>query len=238
LGKERDWRETIALIRLHFVAEGQTEETFINQVLRPHLAAMLIAADARCVQTSRRRGIIHRGGIQKYSRLKHDLTRWMSEDRNTDARFTTMIDLYGLPADFPGYTALRAVPSPLDRVIALESAFADDIDSPRFVPYLQLHEFEALIFADPSHLLDEFPAQTGAVARLREVASRFASPELMDDTPDGAPSKRIQQEIPEYQGRKVSAGPRLAGKIGLQAIRQKCPHFGRWLARLEALTDR
>ena len=89
-------------VRLHFIVEGQTEETFVNQVLRPHLAYRSIVVDARCIQTSRKGGTKHRGGINNYELPKQDIFRWIREDRRPDARFTTMFDLYGLPQEFPG----------------------------------------------------------------------------------------------------------------------------------------
>ncbi len=49
-------------IRLHFIVEGQTEETFVNQTLRPHLANISIWVKARCVMTSRKRGVKRREG--------------------------------------------------------------------------------------------------------------------------------------------------------------------------------
>ena len=116
-------------------------------------------------------------------------------------------------------------------------AFAAEIgDDRRFVPYLQLHEFEALLFVDVDRLLIEFPSSGAAVAKLRESVWDFSSPELIDDGSETAPSKRIISAIPDYKGRKVSAGPRIAGEIGLARIREKCRHFGTWLSRLEGLS--
>jgi len=59
------------------------------------------------------------------------------------------------------------------------------------------------------------------------------SPELINDGPDTAPSKRILKEIPEYD--KVGAGVLVAEKIGLEILRKKCNHFAEWLACLEQL---
>ena len=84
------------MTRLHFVVEGQTEEEFVNSVIRPHLASRAIWADVRCVETGRRRGRIFRGGMLNYAKAKGDVVRWMKEDRQPDAYFTTMFDLYTL----------------------------------------------------------------------------------------------------------------------------------------------
>lgn len=114
--------------RLNFVVEGQTEETFVNQVMRPHLADRRIWAYARCVETSRNHGRKYRGGGRSYRLAKNDITRWLKEDQNPDARFTTMFDLYALPQNFPGYEAACQVTDPRQRVGSLESALRDDID--------------------------------------------------------------------------------------------------------------
>lgn len=144
------------MVRLHMVVEGQTEEAFINTMLVEHLALYNVFADVRCVQTSRRRGRIFRGGLLDYARAKKDLELWIKEDRNPDAYFTTMFDLYALPQDFPSYDEAKKYTSAYQRVALLEQAFSRDIGSYRFVPYIQLHEFEALILVDPAKFDCEF----------------------------------------------------------------------------------
>jgi len=224
--------------RLHFIVEGQTEETFVNRVLVPHLADRSIWGRVRCVMTSRKRGLKHRGGVSTYVRAKKDILLWMKEDQNPDAFFTTMFDLYCLPTDFPGYDQVRGLRSPYDRVAGLEQALCQDINDRRFVPHIQLHEFETLLLADPQKLDWEYLEHEGPIQNLVDMVSDFASPELIDDGQETAPSKRIIREIPEYEGMKASAGPLVAEKIGLITLRGKCRHFGEWLARLEGLLAR
>lgn len=222
-------------IRLNFIVEGQTEETFVNNVLRNHLADFAISSTARCVATSRRRNIKHRGGIPSYEYAQQDIRQWLRNDRNSDARFTTMFDLYRLPADFPGSAATVTNPNPYNRVNALEDALATDINDWRFIPYLQLHEFETLLLADPLQLGAQFPGYDDAISRLAAMVSAYPSAELINDGEQTAPSKRIIAEIPAYGERKPSAGPITAGKIGLHTLRSSCAHFEQWLSRLESL---
>lgn len=222
-------------VRLHFIVEGQTEETFVNRVLKPHLAAVSVWCSAQCVMTTRKRGIKHRGGLRNYTLPKHHINTWMQQDRNPDARFTTMFDLYRLPEDFPGYDEASSVSDPYERVVVLENALSQDISDHRFIPYIQLHEFEALLFASPRMLETQFHHRSDEIDRLVETASAFDSPELIDDGRDTAPSKRIAGEIPEYGSRKASAGPIVAEKIGLSMLRSKCRHFGEWIDRLETI---
>lgn len=222
-------------IRLNFTVEGQTEETFVNQTLKPHLADRSVWASARCVLTGRKHSKVYRGGMTTYARAKRDITRWMRRDQNPDVRFTTMFDLYALPNDFPSYEDSKSVQDPYKRVAILEEAMREDLGDWRFIPYIQLHEFEALMLSDPGKLDSQFYEYDSAIARLIRMSSDFSSPELIDDGPSTSPSKRIIQEIPEYDGMKLSAGPITVERIGLPVLRDKCEHFGNWIDKLEAL---
>ncbi len=90
-------------MRLNIIAEGNTEENFVNQTLKPHLASLSVGASVRVVTTRRTRGKKYRGGLSTYAKARIDIIRWIKQDQNPDVRFTTMFDLYGLPTDFPGY---------------------------------------------------------------------------------------------------------------------------------------
>ena len=223
--------------RLNFIVEGQTEERFVNTVLRDHFADQSIIAVAHCITTRRERRaehLSHRGGVTTYKHARDDIHRWVQEDSSGNARFTTMFDLYGLPTDFPRYADAAEVSDPYARVEILEAAMSEVIGDRRFIPYIQLHEFEALLFANPQKLDTQFLDHPSALQQLVETASELGSPELVDDGPTTAPSKRITAAIPEYASRKASAGPIVAAKIGLPELQAKCRHFREWLERLTA----
>jgi hypothetical protein len=224
----------MSMIRLHISAEGRTEQVFVEQILCPHLAPLHIWADARAVRTSRdnKRRQEHRGGLVGYQRAKADIIAWMKEDRDKNCRFTTMFDLYALPNDFPEFAKAKQSKDPYQRVAILEQALAEDIADPRFFPYIQLHEFEALILADPQKLDWEYLEHERAIQHLLKSLGN-KNPELINDGPTTAPSKRILKEIPEYD--KVSAGVAVVERIGLATIRSKCQHFNAWLTYLENL---
>src|SRR5439155_124802 len=143
---------------------------------------------------------------------------------------------YAIPAEFPGLAEaekLRHLPD--KRVEALEKAFAIDIGDGRFVPYIQLHEYEAYLFSDVTRFGYFYDHHEKQIAALKAVADRYAKPEMIDDGQHTAPSKRIIAELPDYEDAKSAVGPQVAGLIGLEVIRSKCPHFGDWLSRLEDL---
>lgn len=222
------------MIRLHVTAEGQTEQAFAQKVLAPHLAGFNVFVDARCVLTSKdkRAAREYRGGLLGYERAKKDIQAWLKENNHRECRFTTMFDLYALPSDFPGYAEAMNASDPYDRVVILEQKMAEDIGDSRFIPYIQLHEFEALILADPKQLDWEYLEHDIPINNLISMVGN-QNPELINDRPETAPSKRILNEINEYD--KVVAGVAVAEQIGLPILRQKCRHFADWLAQLEQL---
>lgn len=222
------------MIRLHLTAEGQTEQAFSKTILTPHLAMFDVFVDARCVLTSKdkRAAKEYRGGLLSYEKAKKDIQTWMKEDKHTECRFTTMFDLYALPHDFPGHAESKSIANRYERVSVLEEAMTRDLSDQRFIPYIQLHEFEALILADPQKLDWEYLEHATPINNLITLAEG-QNPELINDGPTTAPSKRILNEIPEYD--KATAGVSVAGKIGLQTQRKKCRHFDDWLTTLERL---
>ncbi len=188
------------------------------------------------VAFSRKKGVIHRGGIHSYKPMRDDIINTMKGRRDRDVFFTTMIDLYGLPRGFPGKNRHTRNPAnPIAYVKALEKEFANDIGDPRFVPHLQLHEYETLLFADPDAFEIAFDDCQAAVAALKAIAASVPTIEHINDGKTTAPSKRIIDVLPAYEGLKATAGPDIAVVIGLRVLRQKCPHFDAWIHRLETL---
>lgn len=222
------------MIRLHIIAEGQTEEEFVKSILAEHLANFDIVTDVHCITTNRKKK--NRGGAVSYVKIKEDIILWLKQDKKPDARFTTMVDLYALPNDFPQCDEATRKNDPYQKVEQLETALLNDINDRRFIPYIQLHEFEALILSEPSKLAERFPEYEQQVEQLCDICGNFTSPELINDGATTAPSKRINQFIPGYKGSKVSVAPLIAKKIGLTKIREKCRHFDRWIIQLENLT--
>ena len=222
-------------VRLNMIVEGQTEEAFVNQILKPHLRPYSVGVSARVVITKEVPGYKYRGGLSTYDQAKKDIILWLQEDESPNARFTTMFDLYQLPKNFPGYAAAVQT-DPYQRVEALEDALAKCISDPRFIPYVQLHEFEALLLSDPQKFESQFDNRADEISRLVAMVSQFPSPEHINDGINTAPSRRIDKELPQYKHMKASVGPIVAEKIGLLTLRSKCAHFADWLDRLESLT--
>jgi hypothetical protein len=224
------------MIRLYLFAEGQTEQTFATNLLSPHLANLGIYIKAILIAHAKKGGKVHRGGGRNYLPMKNDICRFLSEEKEKNVFFTTMIDLYAIPADFPGLDdaeKLRHIPD--KRVKALETTFANDINDSRFIPYIQLHEYEAYLFSDPAKFSFFYEKHDKEISTLKAIADSKTTPELINDGLHSAPSKRIIAQFPDYEGAKPVVGSTVAELIGLDVIRNKCPHFNEWLSRLEGL---
>ena len=162
------------MVRINFVVEGQTEETFVRDVLVPYFGERGVSCVASCVSTGKKRGIVYKGGMTSFEKAEQDIIRWMKQD--TNAFCTTMFDLYGLPNNFPGFEKSIEM-SAYDRVVFLEKELADKIKRPKFIPYIQLHEFEALLFSDPEVVGTILRGSDTVARKLKNICSQFKTPE-------------------------------------------------------------
>jgi len=156
---------------------------------------------------------------------------------------TTMVDYYGLP-DSPhdGWPGRHLAParSHAERAPLVEAELLKSVHSAigghatRFVPFVVMHEFEALLFSDCATFC-QATGFLGAHVDLANIRAAFNSPEEINDSYLTAPSRRILDVIPEY--RKTLDGPTGVKAIGLTRIAGECPHFADWLERLAKLAD-
>ena len=215
------------------IVEGQTEEQFVKSVLYPHLLARGVLAQPIIVTTSRDAdGTAHKGGGHWHS-WRGDIARVLGEQTQQAVRVTTLFDLYGLPPDFPGLGEHGANADTKKRAALLEKAMADAVGDWRFVPYIQRHEFEALVLAALDRLEPYLEADATKGFQELKKAIEGQAPEDVNDGSETAPSKRLKTAIPGYQ--KPLYGPFAIEDAGLAAIRARCERFAGWVAQIEAL---
>lgn len=222
--------------RLYLTVEGQTEAAFATSMLGPHLANfnVFLFPPRFTGLHRRRRGRIPQGGLlNTFGHALADMQTWLKEDQSGDARFSMMVDLYSLPADFPGYVAGMARPDGRTKAQALQQSLAEVMTDARFIPYLQCHEFEALVLTDPQRIATLYEVSTADIAHLSQACQAFGTPEEINLGQHSHPKYRIEQTVQGYD--ENVAGPLLAEDIGLATLRGQCPHFGNWLSRLEQL---
>jgi len=220
------------MARLNVIGEGSTEESFVRLVLAPFLGEFGVYAVSRSVETGRRHRTFRRGGMTNYARARGDIVRWLQQDHQ--AHVTTMFDFYALPNDFPGFDSMPNS-GLYDKVRHIETAVAGDIGNRRFVPYLQLYEFEGLLFSDIEIVNSELTIEIGdsRLSELTKITGANETPEHINDGYNTCPSRRLAGLFPRYQ--KATDGIRIAERIGVEKLRRKCVHFDEWVTRLVAL---
>lgn len=185
--------------QLNVSCEGKTEQRFCAQVLQPYLFPAgdgiihtLPVGEADCGHLF---GI---GGRTKYAKVRRSILNTIKGRQGQQVFFTTLFDLYALPADFPGKADHVKNPAdPTPYVLALERAFEQDIGHHRFLAHLQLHEYETLLLSDPEAFAIAFEDCQEEVRLLKELAASAPTVEHIDDGTDAAPSKRIIRILPQ-----------------------------------------
>ncbi len=202
------------MIRLAIAVEGETEEAFVNSVLANHLHARHVYPTP-----------ILLGGNVTVASLASEMSRlfW-----NFD-RVTSLVDFYGFRGK--GARSTEQLEIAVSQEISLK--INRQCAQARIFPYIQRHEFEGLLFSDVDAFARSANATCECVQGLREIRSRFNTPEDIDEGSHSAPSKRILKLMPNYQ--KIVHGVDVATEIGLQVICCQCPRFNRWMTKLESL---
>lgn len=209
--------------RLFIVVEGQTEEAFVNEMLAPYFRQNGIF-DVRPVLIQTSRG--HKGGFVNYNHLKNDLRRLL-KSQGSDVVVTTFVDFFRCP-ELPGQQVIDSLSSNYKKVKLMEENIALDINDWRFIPYIQLHEFEALLFSGVEGFSNYFDDSISF--EIQKVIDAFENPEEINSAPETAPSKRLLKIMPDYD--KVVHGNIVALEIGLPRILEKCNRFRSWVETL------
>ena len=230
------------MTRLLIHVEGQTEESFVNELLAPYLYSKgFTLVSARIVGNARQRD--RRGGIKPWPAVRKGILNHLRQDAG--CLVSTMVDFYGLPQSgasaWPGRHA-AATSGYAAQASTVENALLEDVtqhmgegfNRERFVPYVMMHEYEAMLFSD-CRAFGRGIGTPALAGHFQAVRDAFGSPEEIDDSPQTAPSKRVENLVPGYS--KPLLGTLAALEIGLDAIRGECPHFRTWLGRLEAVLN-
>ncbi len=201
------------------ICEGDTEKEFC-QLLRDYLGYNY--------------GIkaINLGGNCNWERIKCFVEKSLKSQPN--AIVTTMIDYYGLKGNtFPKWQESLDIMDKRERVTFLENEMHRDIENSlqnRFIPYLQLHEFEALLFNNLEVFEENFEDTEYNKIELENVFSEFPDPEMINDTRETSPSHRLLDIIPDYN--KIVYGNLLVEDIGIVNIYNKNQHFREWIDKI------
>ena len=210
------------MIRVCIICEGPTEVNFVNRCLEPYLRPSGISAYGTILSAKLKR---HRGGRVTVDRLA---TKISLHYREAD-RVTTLVDFYGFQ-DRGGRSRAELEAD----ILAGAARVTTGYDARFVLPYVQMYEFEGLLFTDPQAfewVEDGWNDHTKRI--LEAVTQEFSSPEKINDSLETAPSRRIARIFGGAYS-KTEHGPLIAESIGMDAIRDKCPAFSEWVGKLQA----
>lgn len=215
--------------RLVIIAEGDAEESFVNNILSPHFTSLGLYNNIQCFKIKK-----SNGGISKYSDVRKDIINTLYEN---DVIVSTMLDFYRLPSSFPGKQDASTLTTHLHQVEHIEGKLKEDIEAKQkcsfdnFIPYIQLHEFEALVFSSINGVDALFEPSEFKRKDMLQVIQDFPNPEDINDQPNTAPSVRLIKLIPGYE--KVLYGIEILQQHGMSTLLARCPHFRAWVTKLE-----
>lgn len=209
--------------RLIFIVEGDAEQHFINRHLVDYLSKKFPGMGMHAQKITTNRQLNKKGGNVSYVLFQNELRRTAAQG---NVMITTMLDFFRIPNDFPGYsTDVRTID-------VMESNIRTDcsaIIAPQFfLPYIQKHEFEALLFANLSGFSNILDAK--GLNQVTKIVKDCGSPEDIDGGPDTAPSKRLES-IFDYK--KVADSLLVMSDVSIDQLRCSCPRFDEWVGRLE-----
>ncbi len=162
--------------RLFIVVEGQTEEEFVRTMLRPYLFSCgIYDVNPILIRTSKS----GRGGFVNYDHLKNTVIPLL-KSQGADVVVSTFVDYFRIPHNTPQYEQCMLSGSSRDKVDALERCIGDDINDRRFVPYIQLHEFEALLFSNNQGFEEFFTKEQAEQTAV--IVDTFDNPEDINPT--------------------------------------------------------
>ncbi len=214
------------------LVEGRTEQVFVEKILSPYLARKKVYITAIILTKPG-----EKGGDVKFARAKNDIEIHLKQRKDT--WLTMLVDYYGIRGDWPGYADSKAASTHTRKAETMNEAtrqqvnefFSDHGSARRFIPYVSMFEFEALLFSDTKILAKKLSTKEKTI---QKVLTDCGEAENINDSPQTAPSKRLKELSDRFK--KTSTGIEIASEIGIDKIREACPLFDAWLVKLEELS--
>ncbi len=207
--------------RFVFLVEGDTELLLINKHVIPFLYQKGFSNSMQAQKIVTNRKMNKKGGVINYEYLKNDMHRVLAQG---NVIVTTFLDFFRLPSSFPGYTLESG------KVELIECAVSKDMgENPNIIPYIQVHEFEALLFSDIRGF-EIVVDKEKEIAKLAAIIQKYDNPEDINNRPQTAPSKRL---IDIFGYEKVSDGELIMDALGIEIMISKCPRFRSWIEKIE-----
>ncbi len=217
--------------RIYVIVEGPSEREFVSRILAPYFGkkGLLISAIS----------MLKSGGGMGFSNLEHFKNNVKPLLYDKDAPLiTTMVDLFRFPvqsndpneeAELKKYSLESDIST---RLAGLERVLYDAVQKIKpykdFTPYIQKHEFEALIFSDAK----VFNIESAAIGKaVEDILTTTPCPEDINTTEEGHPAKRLESIFKSNKKKYVKGANAVdfAEMAGIEIILEKCPRFRFWV---------
>ncbi|MGL5648760.1 MAG: DUF4276 family protein [Clostridium sp.] len=216
--------------RVLIVVEGQTEEKFVKDIMIPYFHSKEIYGDLRVTilpSSILNNGKRHKGGVIKFESVVGYVKRLI----NSADYVTTLLDYYGIDREFRGYKESLQKSDIKEKKELIEKELELEIMNPKFIPYIQMHEFEGLLFSNPDSFIYIDEKNPSLIDEIKVDISRYLTPEHINDSPTTAPSKRLEKYYEGYS--KTIDGLIVAEDIGIATMKKECPLFKEWIEKIE-----
>lgn len=220
------------LVNIAISVEGQTEESFVKQILAPYFMQKNIFIEPIIVKTKKLANHSFKGGTISFDKAMSEITKLLT--RKYDI-VTTFYDYYGLHKDFIPENSLK---DSYEIIGLIESHMSSHINNKKFIPYIQLHEFESFLFIESDTTVNNLiNCNKSILEQIINKALQQANnnPELVNNSPETAPSKRILKGFSSYQ--KIIDGTNICRDLGIQKICEHCPHFNEWISTILSYSE-
>jgi len=213
------------------LAEGPTEQVFIKTLLSQYFAVKGIFLTPILLSKPGQKG-----GDVRFIRAQKDIGNHLKQRHDT--YITLMVDYYGINKDWPGFEESKRqsghrnkaeiINRETEKII--QTLFPDQNRGCRFIPYISMHEIEALYFSEPktlARIMDIKPE------KIEDIIRECGEPEAINDGFDTAPARRLEKLSKKFK--KIATGIAIAKMVGIRRIRECCPLFDAWMNRIENL---
>ncbi len=115
-----------------------------------------------------------------------------------------------------------------NRLTFLKKAIVEDLETekgghfPNLLPYIQLHEFEALVFSTLDAIKALYSIENAKFKELEQIATSYPNPENINESPKTAPSKRMKDDQLNRGYNKVNVGIVIIEEASVDIISLKC----------------
>ncbi|MCP9755182.1 DUF4276 family protein [Lacihabitans sp. CCS-44] len=206
--------------RLAFIVEGDSEIILVEKLILPYLVSLgfNIPIHAQTITTNRKQ--FKKGGVGSFGKYKNEITRTLAQG---NVIVTSIIDFFKLPTDFPSFSIDAS------KITEIESAIHSELGNhPDFIPYIQKHELEALMFSEMSGF-DFVIDSNESLEQINQIMISYPNPEDINNSPQTAPSKRLENI---FKYKKAFHGDLIFEMMDIKNILEKCPRFASWIEKI------